>query len=73
MASMVTQAIQPFFTQTVGRMFSMLGGIGQPPGAIPNQPGQPPQQSPPQGQTPVSTPGVEQIDKEKMEEIFDNE
>jgi len=73
MASMVTQAIQPFFTQTVGRMFGMLGGIGQPPGAIPNQPGQPPQQNPSHGWTPVSTPGTEQISKEEMEEIFDNE
>ena len=73
MASMVTQAIQPFFTQTVGRMFGMLGGIGQPPGAIPNQPGQPPQQNPSHGGTPVSTPGTEQISKEEMEEIFDNE
>ena len=30
MASMVTQAIQPFFTQTVGRMFGMLTGFEQP-------------------------------------------
>jgi len=72
MASMVTQAIQPFFTQTVGRMFGMLGGIGQPLGAIPNQPGQPPQQNPSHGGTPVSTLGTEQISKEEMEEIFDN-
>ncbi len=73
MASMVTQAIQPFFTQTVGRMFGMLGGIGQPPGTIPNQSGQPPQQNSPQGPTPVSTTGSEQISKDEMEEIFDNE
>ena len=62
MASMVTQAIQPFFTQTVGRMFGMLGGIGQPP-----------QQNPAQGQTPVSMPGVEQIGKDKIEEVFKDE
>jgi len=70
MASMVTQAIQPFFTQTVGRMFGMLGGIGQPPGAIPNQPGQPPQQNPSHGGTPVSTPGTEQVSEQKMKEVF---
>lgn len=73
MASMVTQAIQPFFTQTMGRMFGMLGGIGQPLGAIPNQPGQPPQQTPSQGGTPVSTPstpGTEQVSQEKIREVF---
>jgi len=73
MASMVTQAIQPFFTQTVGRMFGMLTGFGQPSGPMPNQPGQSQQQGPPQGQTPVSTPGVEQIDKDEMEEAFKDE
>jgi len=70
MASMVSQTIQPHFADILSRMFSMLGGIGQPPGAIPNQPDQPPQQNPPQGQTPVSTPGAEQVSEQKMKEVF---
>jgi vacuolar-type H+-ATPase subunit H len=70
MASMLTQTIQPYFAQMIGRMFGMLGGFGQPPGPMPNQPGQPPQQSPPQGQASVSTPGVEQVSKEEIKEVF---
>jgi len=73
MAAMVTQAIQPFFTQTLGRVFGMFGGIGQPPGTIPNQPGQPPQQNPPQGGTPVSTPGTEQVSEQEMKEAFEDD
>jgi vacuolar-type H+-ATPase subunit H len=41
MASMVAQTMQPFFGQMMGRMFGMLTGVGQPPGPMPNQPGQP--------------------------------
>jgi hypothetical protein len=70
MASMVTQTIQPYFAQVMGRVFSMLTGFGQPSGPMLGQPGQPQQQSPPQGQTPLSTPGVEQITKDEMEDIF---
>jgi hypothetical protein len=73
MASMVTQAIQPYFTQMVGRMFGTLGGIGQSPGVIPNQPGQLPQQSPLQGQPPVSTSGTDQISAEEIKEVFGDE
>jgi hypothetical protein len=69
MASMVTQAIQPFFSQMVGRMFGTFGGFGQPPGPMPNQPGQPPQQ-PSQGGTPVSTPGSEQASEQEIKEVF---
>lgn len=70
MASMLTQTIQPYFAQMIGRMFGMFSAFGQPPGMMPGQPGQPPQQSPPQGQTPVSIPGVEQIGKDEIEEVF---
>lgn len=70
MATMVTQAIQPYFSQVIGRMFGMFGSFGQPPGTIPNQSGQPPQQNPPQGGTPVSTPGTEQVSEQEMKEVF---
>jgi hypothetical protein len=70
MASMVTQTIQPYFAQMMGRMFGMLTGFGQPPGTMPNQPGQPPQKSPPQGQTPVSMPGSEQVSEQEIKEVF---
>jgi len=72
MASMVTQAIQPFFTQTLGRMFGMLSGVSQPPGVIPNQPGQPPQQSS-QGGTLVSTPGTEHVSEQEIKEVFEDD
>jgi len=67
MASMLVQSIQPYFSQMVGRVFSMFGGFGQPQAG---SPGQPMPQNPPQGQTPLSTPGVEQIGKDEMEEVF---
>jgi len=70
MASMLVQSIQPYFSQAVGRMFSMFGGFGQPLGTMPSQPGQPPQQSPPQGQTPVSMPGSEQVSEQEIKEVF---
>ncbi|MEA3253510.1 MAG: hypothetical protein U9Q17_01015 [Chloroflexota bacterium] len=73
MAAMVTQAIQPYFSQVIGRMFGMFSGIGQPPGTIPNQPGQPTQQNPPQGGTPVSTPGTEQVSEQEIKEVFGDE
>lgn len=73
MASMLVQSIQPYFSQMVGRMFSMFGGFGQPLGTMPNQPGQPTPQIPSQGKAQVSTPGVEQIGKDEMEEVFKNE
>ena len=70
MASMLVQSIQPYFSQVIGRMFSTFGGFGQPPGMTPNQTGQPPQQSPPQGQTPVSMPGSEQVSEQEIREVF---
>ena len=73
MASMLTQTIQPYFAQMMGRMFGMFGGFGQPPGPKPNQPGQPPQQSPPQGQPPGFTLGAEQISQQEIKEVFGDE
>lgn len=73
MASMVAQTMQPFFDQVMGRMFGMLTGVSQPPGPMPNQPGQPPQQSPTQGKPSASTPGTEQVSQEKMKEVFEDD
>ena len=70
MASMLTQTIQPYFGQMVGRMFGMLTGFGQPPGTIPNQPDQPLQQRPLQGQLPASTPVSEQASEQEIKEVF---
>ena len=69
-ASMLTQTFQPYLGQAMSRIFGMFGGFGQPSGITPSQPGQPPQQSPPQGQTPVSTPGTEQVSEQEIKEVF---
>lgn len=42
-ASMLTQTIQPYFAQTLARIFGMFGSFGQPAGMMSNQPGQSPQ------------------------------
>jgi hypothetical protein len=73
MASMVAQTMQPFFGQMMGRMFGMLTGVGQPPGPMPNQPGQPPQQSPTRGKPSASTPGTEQVSQEEIKEVFEDD
>jgi hypothetical protein len=70
MASMVTQTIQPYFAQVMGRVFGMLAGFGQPSGPMPGQPGQPTQQTLLQGQPPASTPGTEQVSEQEIKEVF---
>lgn len=73
MASMVAQTMQPFFGQMMGRLFGMLTGVGQPPGPMPNQPSQPLQKRPPQGQPPGFTPGAEQVSQQEIKEVFGDE
>ncbi|MDO8637797.1 MAG: hypothetical protein Q7R34_16435, partial [Dehalococcoidia bacterium] len=68
MASMFTNAIQPYFSQALGKMFGMFGGFGAPGGMMP-QPGQ----TPPSGGQPLGTqPGSKQISNEEMEAAFND-
>jgi len=46
MASMLTNAIQPYFSQAIGQMFGMFGGFGAPGGIMPPPTGQPGQAQP---------------------------
>jgi len=72
MASMLTNAIQPYFSQAIGQMFGMFGGFGAPGGMMP--PGsQPGQAQPSGGQPSVVPPGSKQISNEEMEAIFNDE
>jgi len=72
-ASMLSQTMQPYLSQMFSRMFGMFGGFGQMPGMAPPQPGQPDQTGPAQGQ-PVSfgNPG-NQISKQEMDDVFNDE
>jgi len=70
MASMLTQTFQPYLGRAMSRIFGMFGGFGQPPGMTPSQPGQPPQQNPPQGEPSASTPGTEQVSQDEIKEVF---
>ncbi len=68
-ASMFAQAIQPYFGQAFGRLFSLFGGFGQPPGDS-SPPSQAPQPSAPQGQPPAFTSGVKQMTADEVKEVF---
>ena len=70
LASMVTQTMQPYFSQALGQMFSMLGVPG---GMVPPVAGQPGQTPPDGGQPSVAPPGSKQISDEEMEAVFDDE
>jgi hypothetical protein len=66
--AMVVDTMRPVFQQVFGQLTgTFLRGFGMPQAG---SPGQPMPQNPPQGQTPLSTPGVEQIGKDEMEEVF---
>ena len=82
MASMFTQAVQPYFSQALGKMFSMFGTFGQPGGNMPPQSGQTtgsPAQSGQQasaqqsGSQPImAPPGARQVSDKEMEEAFND-
>ena len=71
MASMFTNAIQPYFSHALSQMFGMFGGFGAPGGMMPPV-GQPGQVPPGGGQPSVAPPGSKQISNEEMEEIFND-
>ncbi|MDO8636103.1 MAG: hypothetical protein Q7R34_07670, partial [Dehalococcoidia bacterium] len=73
MASMLTNAIQPYFSQAIGQMFGMFGGFGAPGGMMPQPTGQPGQAQPGGGQPSGTQPGSKQISNEEMEAIFNDE
>jgi hypothetical protein len=72
-ASMLSQTMQPYLSQVFSQMFGMFGGLGQAPGMVPPQPGQPTQPGPAQGQTPAFGGPANQISKQEMEDAFDDE
>jgi len=73
MASMLTNAIQPYFSQALGQMFGMFGGFGAPGGMMPPPGSQPGQAQPGGGQPSGTLPGSKQISNEEMEAIFNDE
>ena len=73
MASMLTNAIQPYFSQAIGQMFGMFGGFGAPGGMMPPPAGQPGQAQSIGGQPSIVPPGGKQISNEEMEAIFNDE
>ena len=72
MASMLTNAIQPYFSQAIGQMFGMFGGFGAPGGMMPPPAGQPGQSPPSGGQPSVDPPVGKQISNEEMEAAFND-
>ena len=72
MASMFTQAIQPYFSQALGQMFGMFGGFGAPGGMMTPPAGQPGQAQPIGGQPSVVPPVGKQISNEEMEAAFND-
>ena len=72
MASMFTQAVQPYFSQALGQMFGMFGGFGAPGGMMPPPAGQPGQAPPIGGQPSVVRPVGKQISNEEMEAAFND-
>jgi len=70
MASMLTQTMQPYFSQALGQMFGMLGVPG---GMVPPIAGQPGQVPPGSGQPSVAPPGSKKISDEEMEAAFNDE
>jgi len=73
MASMFTNAIQPYFSQALSQMFGMFGGFGVPGGVMPPPAVQPGQAPPGSGQPSVAPPGSKQISDEEMEAAFNDE
>jgi nitrate/nitrite transporter NarK len=69
---MFTQAIQPYFSQALGRMFGMFGSFGAPGGMMPPPVGQPGQAPPSAGQPSVALPGSKQISDKEMEDVFND-
>ena len=73
MASMFTNATQPYFSHALSQMFGMFGGFGVPGGVMP-PPSVQPGQSPPGGGQPSSVPpGSKQISGGEMEAAFNDE
>ena len=70
MASMFTQAVQPYFSQALGQMFGMFGAPG---GMMPPSAGQPGQAPPGGGQPSVVPPGSKKISDAEMEAAFNDE
>jgi vacuolar-type H+-ATPase subunit H len=65
MTAMVTQSIQPYFSQAIARIFNMFGGFGQPPVVTTN-----PLAQPPQGQPGFQQTGGQQASDNEVEEAF---
>ncbi|MFC1971372.1 hypothetical protein ACFLV0_05560 [Chloroflexota bacterium] len=72
MASMFTNAIQPYFSQALGKMFGMFGGFGTPGGMMQPPAGQPGQTQPSGAQPSSIPPGSKQISNEEMEAAFND-
>ena len=72
MASMFTNAMQPYFSQAIGQMFGMFGGLGTLGGMMPPPAGQPGQAQPGGGQPLGTPPGSKQISNEEMEAAFND-
>jgi hypothetical protein len=70
LATMLTQTMQPYFSQALAQMFGLLGGFGAQPGVTPPPAGQAAQVPPGAGQPSVAPPGTNQISDEEMEEAF---
>jgi hypothetical protein len=73
MASMFSNAVQPYFSQALGQMFGMFGNFGAPGGMMPPPAGQPGQIPPSGGQPSVVPPGSKKISDEEMEAAFNDE
>jgi len=73
MASMFSNAIQPYFSQALSQMFGMFGGFGAPGGMMPPLGNQPGQAVPGGGQPSSVPPGSKQISDEEMEAAFNDE
>jgi hypothetical protein len=68
-ATMFSNAVQPYFSQALAQMFGMFGGFGVPGG----QPGQVAQVPSNVGQPSTVPPGSKQISDEEMEAAFNDE
>ena len=68
-ATMFSNAVQPYFSQALAQMFGMFGGFGVPGG----QPGQVVQAPSNVGQPSTVPPGSKQISDEEMEAAFNDE
>jgi hypothetical protein len=69
---MFTNAIQPYFSQALGKMFGMFGGFGAPGGMMQPPAGQPGQTQPSGAQPSSIPPGSKQISNEEMEAAFND-